>query len=64
LTNRLILLPGLGADARLFAPQAAAFKQLEVPEWLVPRRGESLEDFGRRMAAPSSMAARLPAGRS
>ncbi len=47
---RLILLPGLAADARMFAPQLAAFDNLEVPPWPAFREDESLSDFARRMA--------------
>ncbi len=47
---RLILLPGLGTDARLFEPQRRAFERLEVPDWLPPERNESLADYARRMA--------------
>jgi pimeloyl-ACP methyl ester carboxylesterase len=47
---RLVLFPGLGADARLFDAQREAFGHLEVPAWLEPRAGESLEEYGRRMA--------------
>src|SRR5688500_20374409 len=49
--KRLVMLPGLGADARLFEPQRREFPGLEVPPWLPPVRGESLADYGRRMAA-------------
>jgi surfactin synthase thioesterase subunit len=47
---RLILLPGLGTDARLFASQRAAFPSLEVPAWIAPRRDESLSAYARRWA--------------
>jgi pimeloyl-ACP methyl ester carboxylesterase len=47
---RLVLFPGLGADARLFAAQREAFPHLEVPAWLEPRARESLEAYGLRMA--------------
>ena len=47
---RLVLFPGLGADARMYEPQRAAFPWLEVPRWLEPRRRETLADFARRTA--------------
>lgn len=46
----MLLLPGLGADRRLFDRQRAAFPALTVPDWIAPERGESLADYGRRMA--------------
>jgi pimeloyl-ACP methyl ester carboxylesterase len=46
----MILLPGMGADARMFAPQQQAFPGLQVPAWIAPRPRESLTDFARRMA--------------
>lgn len=53
---QLILLPGLGADYRLFEPQRRVFPQLNVPAWIPPRKGESLPQYAARMAeavAPS-----------
>jgi pimeloyl-ACP methyl ester carboxylesterase len=50
-----MLLPGLGADAALLEPQRRAFPDLEVLPWLDPRPGESLEEFGRRMAESSTL---------
>ena len=49
-TTRLILLPGLGTDIRLFAPQAAAFENLTVPSWIPPRSDESLQEYAARLA--------------
>jgi pimeloyl-ACP methyl ester carboxylesterase len=49
-TFRLILLPGLGADQRLFEPQRKAFPELVVPPWIPPRKGETLPDYAVRMA--------------
>lgn len=50
-SSRLVLLPGLGADHRLFGPQREVFGGLEVPGWLEPGRRESLASYGERMAA-------------
>ncbi len=47
---KLILLPGVGADARLFEFQRKAFPDLLVPDWLPPLPSESLPDYGLRMA--------------
>jgi pimeloyl-ACP methyl ester carboxylesterase len=47
---RTILLPGLGADARLLESQRAVLPQLEVPPWLPHREEETLAEYGRRMA--------------
>ncbi|MBK7406473.1 MAG: alpha/beta fold hydrolase [Phycisphaerales bacterium] len=47
----LVLLPGLGADARLFGPQRRAFPDLVVPRWIEPAPGEPLAEYARRMAA-------------
>jgi pimeloyl-ACP methyl ester carboxylesterase len=47
---QLILLPGLGADHRLFEPQRAAFPQLIVPPWIPPQKNESLPQYAKRMA--------------
>jgi pimeloyl-ACP methyl ester carboxylesterase len=53
--GRLVLLPGLGADADLLEPQRRAFPDLEVLPWLDPRPDESLDEFGRRMAEASTL---------
>jgi pimeloyl-ACP methyl ester carboxylesterase len=54
-SERLVLLPGLGADATLLEPQRRQFPALEVLPWLDFRPGESLDDFGRRMADASTL---------
>jgi pimeloyl-ACP methyl ester carboxylesterase len=46
---QLILLPGLGADHRLLAPQRQEFPQLVVPAWIPPLRNESLPGYAARM---------------
>ena len=47
---RLVLLPGMGADERMFEEQRAAFPGLIVPPWLPARKRESLRDYAARMA--------------
>ena len=46
----LILLSGMGADERVFAPQLAAFPNLRVPKWIEPITGESLARYAARFA--------------
>ena len=46
----LILLPGMGADARMFAPLQAALPQLVTPNWIEPERNEPLSAYARRLA--------------
>jgi pimeloyl-ACP methyl ester carboxylesterase len=46
----LILLPGMGADARIFQPQQDAFPQLHVPAWLKPLFHETLVEYAKRFA--------------
>lgn len=46
----LVLIPGMGADARLFEDQRAAFPQLIVPRWIAPIRNEGLQAYAERFA--------------
>ena len=46
----LILLPGMGADARMFAPLRTALPQLVTPNWIEPERNEPLAAYARRLA--------------
>ena len=46
----LILLPGMGADRRLFQRQFAHFDNLITPDWIDPLPAESLSSYARRMA--------------
>lgn len=48
---KLVLLPGLGADGRLFDPQRRGGLEVLTPPWLEPTADETLADYGRRMAA-------------
>lgn len=48
---RLVLVPGLGVDGRLFEPQRAVLPDLLVPEWPSPEPRESLAHYAARMAA-------------
>jgi pimeloyl-ACP methyl ester carboxylesterase len=56
----MILLPGLGADARLFERQREAFPQLQVPAWIPPRKNESLPGYAARMAERISPSPNVP----
>jgi len=46
---RVVLIPGMGADARLFAPQRAAGLDFEVPTLPIPQRGEDLPAYAARV---------------
>ncbi len=46
----LILLPGMGADRRLFREQIAALENLVIPDWLDPQAGDTLVSYAQRMA--------------
>jgi pimeloyl-ACP methyl ester carboxylesterase len=46
----LFLLPGMGADARMFQPQLAAIPSASVPAWIAPGPRESLPSYAARMA--------------
>ncbi|MBC8114056.1 MAG: alpha/beta hydrolase [Candidatus Saccharimonas sp.] len=48
--DSLILLPGLGADARMFSSLQSELPQLVTPAWIEPLRRESLVDYSRRLA--------------
>lgn len=48
---RIVLFPGLGADARMFNAQKAALgDDLECPDWLMPDEGESFDGYAERWA--------------
>jgi pimeloyl-ACP methyl ester carboxylesterase len=49
-TMPLILLPGMAADERLFAPQQLAFPHLLLPPWIEPVSQESLRSYAGRLA--------------
>jgi pimeloyl-ACP methyl ester carboxylesterase len=50
MATQLVLLPGMGADERLLAPQRNAFPELVVPKWIAPEPLESLRDYAGRLA--------------
>ena len=56
------MLPGLGADHRLLAPQQQAFPDLIVPRWVTPRRAESLAEYAALLAAEMPPMSRLVLG--
>ena len=49
-SRRLILFPGLGADARLFHRQSSLDAHIEIPPWIEPADDESLASYARRIA--------------
>src|SRR5215217_5505032 len=46
----LILIPGMGADERLFVPQRDAFPNLVVPKWITPAPNDSIQSYAKRLA--------------
>ena len=46
----LILLPGLGADSRIWTPQFTAFPHLIAPDFIPAKSGETLSDYADRFA--------------
>ena len=46
----LILLPGMGADSRMFAPLRTSIPQLVTPDWIEPEWNESLAEYAHRLA--------------
>ncbi|VGO17917.1 hypothetical protein PDESU_06519 [Pontiella desulfatans] len=46
----VIMLSGMGADARVFKKQLEAIPQMSVPKWIEPQPGESLRDYAGRFA--------------
>jgi pimeloyl-ACP methyl ester carboxylesterase len=59
---RLVMIPGTGCDARLFAPQRAAFPGLEVAEWLPPLLGETVREYAVRLAGAYAFPERFVLG--
>ena len=47
----VVMLPGMGADARLLEPQRKAFPEMYVPPWIPPACGETLPEYATRLAA-------------
>ena len=48
--TKIVFLPGLGADSRLFLHQRKVFKNSIAPPWLSPEPGEPLAGYARRWA--------------
>lgn len=46
----LILLPGMGADERVFRLQSVEFRELIVPDWIPPEPHEAFSQYAKRMA--------------
>jgi len=49
--HRIIFLPGLGADQRLFEPQLHVLPSFTVLPWIPHRKNEMLSSYAERMAA-------------
>jgi pimeloyl-ACP methyl ester carboxylesterase len=49
-TIPIILLSGMAADERLFAPQLALFPNLRVQRWIEPYAHESIQQYAARVA--------------
>ena len=49
--TQLYFIPGLGSDARMYAPYLEAFPNAKVLEFIRPFYGETIEEFALRMAA-------------
>ncbi|HEY3226994.1 MAG TPA: hypothetical protein VGK61_08385, partial [Planctomycetota bacterium] len=47
---KLVLIPGIGVDERLFEPQRALLTPFSVPKWIDPRQEDTLESYASRMA--------------
>lgn len=45
----LILLPGLGADGRMFSSIRSRIPQVVTPDWIEPRPNESVADYAARL---------------
>jgi pimeloyl-ACP methyl ester carboxylesterase len=46
----ILLMSGMGADARVFSKQIEALPQITVPEWIDPLPKESLASYSKRLA--------------
>ncbi len=47
---RMIFLPGLGADRRIFEAQLAEFPEAEVPLWIPPTPEDNVRTYAKRLA--------------
>jgi pimeloyl-ACP methyl ester carboxylesterase len=50
LNTRMVLLPGIGSDERLFESQHRVFPNLTVPKWIDPLAGEPLSSYAEHFA--------------
>jgi pimeloyl-ACP methyl ester carboxylesterase len=50
MSNRLIFLPGLNGDSRIFRNLAMLFPCAEVVKWIAPQRRESITNYAARLA--------------
>jgi pimeloyl-ACP methyl ester carboxylesterase len=50
-STKIYLIPGLGADGRMYAPQLKVLPNAEVLEHMKPLKGETLIDYAKRLSA-------------
>jgi pimeloyl-ACP methyl ester carboxylesterase len=52
---KILFLPGLAADHRLFQYQLESFPEARVPQWLAPKENESLSQYAQRWSEHFAM---------
>ncbi len=64
MSRSIVLLPGLGADRRLFAPQIEGVPGVDVMEWPAPAPDDTLATFAERIATGVTMTPAMIGGAS
>lgn len=60
--DRLVMLPGLGADSRLFSSQSAEFPEMLTPPWPTVDPGDTITDLARKLGESLPVGGRLIVG--